>query len=96
MRGIHVRACKAWRDGRFIPADAGNTNSLQQRDYLFIGSSPRMRGIRQILRVIRQQNRFIPADAGNTSPSAAGQQRRRFIPADAGNTCGVRCGTRSK
>ena len=51
---------------RFIPAGAGNTLGFIMTLAINVGSSPRVRGIPQVLPCSHGQARFIPAGAGNT------------------------------
>ena len=57
------------RDGRFIPAPAGNTLCTTNREQAWTVPSPRLRGTHGGGGECRASRRFIPAPAGNTDPS---------------------------
>ena len=65
-RGTPGRLAENGQAGRFIPARAGNTNSLSRSDWPTHGSSPLARGTPPATGKKYVIGRFIPARAGNT------------------------------
>ena len=59
----------------------------------WVGSSPRMRGIRTFQHGARRQRRFIPADAGNTHPLRQQDSGPPVHPRGCGEYC---CASRSQ
>ncbi len=57
-------------NGRFIPAGAGNTQSLRVIYSGLFGSSPLVRGTLHSMMLLPAHSRFIPAGAGNTRPNS--------------------------
>ena len=72
---------------RFIPASAGNTDTMRPRSLHAFGSSPRARGTPTRPPAIRSWCAVHPRERGEHHLGAAGAGAGvRFIPASAGNT----------
>ncbi len=91
---VHPRVCGEYaspgcglsRGCPVHPRVCGEYEGYQGQGLGQTGSSPRVRGIRQMARGTGGAGRFIPACAGNTCGPAAPSGCGRFIPACAGNT----------